>query len=144
MRSAYAKKDRRAKRVVLTAAKVVPWSSISSKREHPKSRYTKSDRRAKCAKRGVLSAAIEDYEVYEVYEVYEAHKVHDVHCEEACQSSSMHVLESLLVHADPMSIPLCVCVIPLLQEHSCVCVCVCAAVSHSASLSATLVSTFIH
>ena len=92
----------------------------------------------------MLSAAIEDYEVYEVYEVYEAHKVHDVHCEEACQSSSMHVLESLLVHADPMSIPLCVCVIPLLQEHSCVCVCVCAAVSHSASLSATLVSTFIH
>ena len=91
----------------------------------------------------MLSAAIEDYEVYEVYEVYEAHKVHDVHCEEACQSSSMHVLESLLVHADPMSIPLCVCVIPLLQEHSCVCVCVCAAVSHSASLSATLSTSFI-
>ena len=51
----------------------------------------------------MLSAAIEDYEVYEVYEVYEAHKVHDVHCEEACHASSMHVLESLWVHADPMA-----------------------------------------
>ena len=103
MRSAYAKKDRRAKRVVLNVAKEVPWNSISSKREHSEPRYTKSDRRAKCAKRGVLSAAIEDYEVYEVYEVYEAHKVHDVHCEEACHASSMHVLESLWVHADPMA-----------------------------------------
>ena len=65
-----------------------------------------------------MSAAIEDYEVYEfyqvhkvhkvhkVYEVYEVrkvHKVHDVHCEEACHASSMHVLESLWVHADPMA-----------------------------------------
>ena len=76
-----------------------------------RSRYAKNDRHAKCAKRVVFSAASE---------------VHEFHCKEACHSSSMHVL----VHGDQMahsyvrhswSIHACVCVIPLLHEHSCVC-----------------------